>query len=144
MVSRRIAMSVLVAYVSVFGCLRLASAQRTPLSLDGTWSVGESVQPEEFPSSFDHRVAVPGLTKQAVPAFPDVDRYQTYEYILTMKNNGCFWQTTRPSRHCKSPRASRALRSWCKRDSRTTGRPASANCGKPGSATLSYRDVVVK
>jgi hypothetical protein len=23
-----------------------------------------------------------------VPAFPDVDRYQTYEYILTMKNNG--------------------------------------------------------
>ena len=88
MIIRQIAIRVLVASISLLAWLDLAAAQRTTLSLDGTWSVGESVQPEEIPASFEHKAPVPGLTKQARPAFPEVDRYETYEYILTMKNNG--------------------------------------------------------
>jgi hypothetical protein len=55
--------------------------------LDGTWSVAEGSRPEEIPPRFDHQVAVPGLTNQARPAFPDVDRYETHEFVFTMKNN---------------------------------------------------------
>jgi len=88
MVFRRIAMPVLVASVVALGWLLPAAAQRTTLSLDGTWSVAEGIQAEEVPASFDHKVAVPGLTNQARPAFPDVDRYETHEFVFTMKHNG--------------------------------------------------------
>ncbi len=87
MVIRRITMPVLVASVVALGWPLAAAAQRTTLSLDGTWSVAEGIQPEEIPPRFDHQVAVPGLTNQARPAFPDVDRYETHEFIFTMKNN---------------------------------------------------------
>ena len=30
---------------------------------------------------------MPGLTNQAQPAFPDVDRYETHEFVFTMKHN---------------------------------------------------------
>jgi len=83
----RITMPVLVASVVALGWPLAAVAQRTTLSLDGTWSVAEGVQPGEIPTRFDHTVAVPGLTNQAKPAFADVDRYETHEFIFTMKNN---------------------------------------------------------
>ena len=88
MVFRRITMPVLVASVVALGWPLPAAAQRTTLSLDGTWSVAEGIQAEEVPASFDHKVAVPGLTNQARPAFPDVDRYETHEFVFTMKHNG--------------------------------------------------------
>ncbi len=56
-------------------------AQRTIVPLDGTWSVAEGVEPDAVPSRFDHTVAVPGLTSEARPAFPDVDQYETHEYM---------------------------------------------------------------
>ena len=88
MVFRRITMPVLVAAIAALGGPFPAAAQRTTLPLDGTWSVAEGVRPEEIPARFDHTVAVPGLTDQAQPAFPDVDRYETHEYVYTMKRNG--------------------------------------------------------
>ena len=84
MVFRRIAMPVLVTGVIAFGWLHPAAAQRWTLSLDGTWSVGESVQPEEIPNTFEHQVAVPGLTNQAKPHFLDVDDDETHEHRWTM------------------------------------------------------------
>ncbi|MGA2258093.1 MAG: hypothetical protein ABSG53_25795, partial [Thermoguttaceae bacterium] len=80
-------MPVFVATVIAFGWLLPAAAERTTLSLDGTWSVAEGIQPEKVPTSFNHKVAVPGLTNQAQPAFPDVDRYETHEFVFTMKHN---------------------------------------------------------
>ena len=62
-----------------------AHADRLVVPLDGTWSVEESVGAEEVPAAFDHRVAVPGLTNLAQPPFPDVDHYETHEFVWTMK-----------------------------------------------------------
>ena len=58
-----------------------AVAQRTTVSLDGTWRIAESVAADEMPAQFEHAVAVPGLVHDAKPAFPLVDQYETWEYL---------------------------------------------------------------
>ena len=63
-------------------------AGRSVVRLDGAWSVEEGVAPDAVPASFGHTVAVPGLTNQAHPVFPDVDQYETHEYVYTMKRYG--------------------------------------------------------
>ncbi len=52
-----------------------APAERITVPLDGAWSVGESLGAEEVPADFAHTVAVPGLTNQAKPPFPEIDQY---------------------------------------------------------------------
>jgi len=64
--------------------LERALADRIVVPLDGQWQVEEGVAPDAVPRSFSHEVAVPGLTNQARPAFPDVDQYDTHEYVVTM------------------------------------------------------------
>ncbi len=71
------------------------TSRRIVVPLDGTWSVGESVGAEEVPASFGHSVAVPGLTNQAKPPFPDVDQYETHEYVWTMKLYKVFPESTK-------------------------------------------------
>ena len=65
-----------------------AYAERMIVPLDGRWSVEEGVAAEDLPAAFSHTVAVPGLTNQAQPNFPDVDQYETHEYVFTMKRYG--------------------------------------------------------
>ena len=56
--------------------------------LDGTWAVADSVAADAIPASFDHAVAVPGLTNQAKPHFADVDQFETFEYVENRKQLG--------------------------------------------------------
>ena len=63
-------------------------AQRVTMPLNGTWAIAEGEQPESVPARFDHTVAVPGLVNQARPGFPDVDHYETHEYLFTMIRYG--------------------------------------------------------
>ena len=69
---------------SAFSAEPAAAGQRILVSLAGGWSIEEGVEPEAIPSSFGHTVHVPGLAHSATPSFPDVDRYETREYIRTM------------------------------------------------------------
>jgi beta-galactosidase len=85
---RRLVLPILVVVVFLLCWSHPAAAERTIVPLDGTWSVAESVGPEEIPARFDHTVPVPGLTHQAKPPFPDVDQYETHEFVLTMKRDG--------------------------------------------------------
>jgi hypothetical protein len=71
----------LVAALLLGPAARTAEAARTVLPLDGTWSVAESVAADAIPATFDHTVAVPGLTDQAKPPFADVDQFETYEHV---------------------------------------------------------------
>jgi len=64
------------------------SAQRVTVPLDGNWSIGESVAPDDIPTTFGHTVPVPGLVRSATPPFPGVDQYETHEYVWTMKRYG--------------------------------------------------------
>src|ERR1700733_5999350 len=61
-----------------------AAAQRVTMSLDGTWSVADSMDANAVPSSFSHSAPVPGLTHSATPPFPKVDQYQTHEWGWTV------------------------------------------------------------
>ena len=61
-----------------------AGAQRTTVSLDGMWSVADSVDPNAIPTTFSHTAPVPGLAHSATPAFPKVDQYQTHEWGWTV------------------------------------------------------------
>ena len=73
-----------------------ASGQQTPrttLSLDGQWEVEESVNADAMPKAFTHKAPVPGLTHAAVPAFKDVDQYQSRELLSNLVQQGRYSQT---------------------------------------------------
>lgn len=60
----------------------LQAEKRITLSLDGTWDIEDSVSPDQMPNAFRHHVPVPGLVHLSVPAFPDVDQFESYENYL--------------------------------------------------------------
>ncbi len=84
------------SYLSLLSCLCISAAalaaappqHRTTLSLDGQWQVGESLAPDAMPAAFAHTVPVPGLTHSAVPAFPEVDQYQSRELLSNLAQQG--------------------------------------------------------
>src|ERR1035438_3279472 len=81
----------IVAILSVGMAALRASGQRTPrttLSLDGEWDVEDSVSPDTMPKAFTHKAPVPGLTHAAVPAFKDVDQYQSRELLSNLVQQG--------------------------------------------------------
>ena len=61
---------------------------RSVLSLDGEWEIEESVGPDEIPQRFGHTVPVPGLASLATPAFPDVGRFDSFEFIQVQMRRG--------------------------------------------------------
>ncbi len=67
-----------------------AWADRTILSLDGTWEVGESVSATEMPAQFAHKAPVPGLANLAQPAFKDVDKFCSRENIANRIRGGVY------------------------------------------------------
>jgi hypothetical protein len=78
-----------VAFLSAAAqCATAQNAQRVTISLNGQWNVEESIGPDEIPKSFGHTVPVPGLTHSAVPAFPDVDQYQTRQLLSNLVQQG--------------------------------------------------------
>ncbi|MCC7499788.1 MAG: hypothetical protein IT160_19565 [Bryobacterales bacterium] len=62
-------------------------AQRVSVPLDGVWQIEDSVSPSDPPRRFTRTVPVPGLANLAVPAFADVDRFDSRELISSVKYN---------------------------------------------------------
>jgi hypothetical protein len=56
-----------------------AAGHRTTISLNGQWDVDDSISPDVMPREYTHKAPVPGLTHSAVPAFRDVDQFQSRE-----------------------------------------------------------------
>jgi len=100
-----------------------AFGQRIVVPLDGQWQVEEGVAPDAIPGSFTHEVAVPGLTNQARPAFPDVDHYETHEYVWTMNR----YKVLPPPEPCEGLGRTRQKRSYFWH-SRTFTAPAKKDC----------------
>ena len=57
--------------------LTVRAADRTTISLDGTWDIEDSKEPEKIPAAWKHKVPVPGLGHSAQPAFPHVDEFDS-------------------------------------------------------------------
>jgi len=66
----------------------LRAAERTSLSLDGTWDIEDSREPEAVPTSWNHTVPVPGLAHSAQPAFLHVDEFDSRQLILNRARDG--------------------------------------------------------
>jgi beta-galactosidase len=87
---RRRSICAVVMLFAVMAGLR-SFAQRTSrvtLSLDGQWDVEDSVNPDQMPAAYTHKAPVPGLTHSAVPAFKDVDQYQSRELLSNLVQQG--------------------------------------------------------
>jgi beta-galactosidase len=57
--------------------LPLRAAERTTVSLNGTWDIEDSRDAEAIPVVWTHKVPVPGLAHSAQPAFPQVDEFDS-------------------------------------------------------------------
>lgn len=92
--SRRVALWLVCCSMAIF-CHSAAAenTHRTTLSLDGRWDVEDSVSAEAIPKSYSHTVPVPGLTHSALPAFPDVDQYQSRQLLSNLVRQGTYTQT---------------------------------------------------
>ena len=66
----------------------LRAADRTTLSLDGTWDIEDSKDPGDIPKVWNHTVPVPGLVHSAQPAFPQVDEFDSRQLILNRVRDG--------------------------------------------------------
>ncbi len=64
------------------------NAHRITLSLDGQWDVEDSAGANNMPKVYAHAAPVPGLTHSALPAFPDVDQYQTRQLLFNLVSQG--------------------------------------------------------
>ena len=58
-----------------------ARAERTTVSLDGTWRIADSLSATEMPAAFNHTVPVPGLANLSRPGFKDVDQFISRENL---------------------------------------------------------------
>ena len=76
-------------------CSPAAAAQtthRTTLSLNGQWDVEDGVGANDVPAAYHHTAPVPGLAHSAVPAFPDVDQYQSRQLLFNLMRQGRYSQ----------------------------------------------------
>lgn len=74
-------MKIRIAAMAVsFGVVPLLG-QRTSISLNGEWKIADSIAAEPAPSTFPAAVPVPGLVHLSTPAFPDVDQFDSREFI---------------------------------------------------------------
>lgn len=68
--------------VGLLACLaQPVQAQRTTVSLDGSWQIADSRAADAIPSTFDHVVPVPGLANLAQPPFKEADRFYSREHL---------------------------------------------------------------
>ncbi len=66
--------------------------RREVVSLNGQWSIEDSIDPALPPHTYGHSAPVPGLAHSAVPAFSDVDQFQSRELLSNLVRNGSFSQ----------------------------------------------------
>ena len=66
----------------------LSAAERTTISLDGTWDIADSKEADAIPSLWNHQAPVPGLAHSAQPGFPKVDQFDSRLLIQNRVSNG--------------------------------------------------------
>lgn len=97
--NEELAMTYLSFWRILLVCLAVGTAsasgqvpRRDVVSLNGQWQVEESVDSAGPPRIYRHAAPVPGLTHSALPAFADVDQFQSRELLSNLVRNGSFAQ----------------------------------------------------
>jgi hypothetical protein len=63
-------------------------AQRTTISLNGTWDIEDSREAEAVPVVWNHKAPVPGLAHSVQPAFPQVNLFDSRMLIQIRVGDG--------------------------------------------------------
>ena len=66
----------------------LFAAERKTISLNGTWDIEDSKNADAIPANWSHKVPVPGLAHSALPAFPQVDEFDSRMVIQNRVRDG--------------------------------------------------------
>lgn len=82
--------------------------ERTTLSLDGTWDIEDSKEPDRIPAVWNHKAPVPGLAHSAQPAFSHVDEFDSRQLLLNQAND----RGITPSSVAQTAGVSRQERNW--------------------------------
>src|SRR5262249_46616473 len=61
---------------------------RTTISLNGSWDIEDSRDPNATPTAWRHKVPVPGLAHSSIPPFPHVDEFDSRQLIQNRVSNG--------------------------------------------------------
>src|SRR5580765_4062715 len=80
--------SIVVPSIAAALSLSLWGAERTTISLNGTWDIEDSKEAGAIPSVWNHKAPVPGLAHSAEPAFPQVDQFDSRMVIQNRVSNG--------------------------------------------------------
>src|SRR5262252_7146224 len=81
-------MTVIVLSLAVAFPLLMEGAERTTISLNGTWDIEDSREADSIPVAWNHRVPVPGLAHSAQPGFPQVDQFDSRMLVQTRVDDG--------------------------------------------------------
>jgi beta-galactosidase len=73
--------------IGLLAAAALPAAQRITVPLDGQWEIADSVDVAQ-PTAWSHHAPVPGLAHSAVPAFPDVDQFESRQLIQNRVKRG--------------------------------------------------------
>ena len=84
----RLVFKLLVLFTVATPGLSLSAAERTTISLNGTWQIEDSKEAESIPSAWNHTVPVPGLAHSSKPAFPQVDQFDSRQFIQNRVSQG--------------------------------------------------------
>ena len=73
----------------------VAADPRITLSLNGTWQIADSLAADAIPTAFDHQGPVPGMANLAVPHFPDVDLFDSREFLANQVHHKVLPESTK-------------------------------------------------
>ncbi len=87
-ITNRVFKSIIILSVAAALPLSLRGAERTTISLNGTWDIEDSRKAEAIPAAWNHKAPVPGLAHSAQPAFPQVDQFDSRMLIQNRVGSG--------------------------------------------------------
>jgi len=67
--------------LAAVSALQAWAGGRVTISLDGQWEITDSKAADAIPTQFGHTTPVPGLAHSSIPAFPDVDEFDSRQVI---------------------------------------------------------------
>lgn len=67
----------LIIFIAIAAPLFLRAADRTTISLNGSWQIENSKEADVIPTAWKHKVPAPGLAHSVEPPFPQVDQFDS-------------------------------------------------------------------
>jgi beta-galactosidase len=88
MIRRFLIRSIVIPFLATILPISSPTAERTTISLNGSWDIEDSKEADAIPAAWGHQVPVPGLAHSAQPSFRQVDEFDSRQLILNRARAG--------------------------------------------------------